>query len=284
MNRAAFAVSALLVTMTAWTQERPVEEVPYIRTPQAVVDRLLDLAQVGADDFIVDLGSGDGRIVLTAAKARGARGFGVEIDPRLVASSNAAARREGVADRAQFFERDLFDTDLSQATVLTLYLLPEVNLALRPRLLAQLAPGSRVVSHDWDMAEWRADEQVVIENLAKPVVPQAQSTLYLWIVPAKVAGVWRVQVKGPDEEEALQIEFAQRFQELSGVVTRTHGSSQLQSANLRGAEIRFAVIDAARRPAAPEQFFGRVYGDAMEGSTSSGRRWRAERVLRGVRK
>jgi hypothetical protein len=253
------------------------EEVPYIRTPQVVVDKMLDLAEVGPDDFLIDLGSGDGRIVITAAQKRGARGFGVELDPSLVDSSNEAARKAGVAERARFFARDLFDTDIREASVLTLYLLPEVNLQLRPRILAQLKPGTRVVSHDWDMGEWRPDAKAVLEGLVKPVMPVGASTVYLWIVPARVAGSWRLQVEGADEQEAMEVEFTQRFQEISGIARRTRGRTLLQSAHLRGPEIRFAVIDETRRPSEPLHFFGRVYGDTMEGTTGSGRRWRAER-------
>ena len=253
------------------------EEVPYVDTPQAVVDKMLDLAEVGVDDFVIDLGSGDGRIVITAARSRGARGFGVDLDPSLVEASNAAARRAGVADRAQFFVRDLFETDIRPASVLTMYLLPNFNLKLRPRLLDQLEPGTRVVSHDWDMGEWRPDAKVVLQGLEKQVMPIKASTVYLWIVPAQVAGTWRLQLDGAGADAALEIEFTQRFQEIAGLVRRARGRSLLQSAHLRGSEIRFAVIDEAQRPSAPLQFFGRVYGDAMEGSTAGGRRWRAER-------
>lgn len=253
------------------------EEVPYIRTPQAVVDKMLDFAEVGPDDFLIDLGSGDGRIVITAARERGARGFGVELDSSLVEASNDAARKAGVAERAQFFARDLFDTDIRAASVLTMYLLSSVNLLLRPRLLAQLRPGTRVVSHDWDMGEWRPDAKAVVEGLSKPVMPINASTVYLWIVPAKVAGSWRLELEGAGAEEAMEIEFAQRFQEISGVVRRAHGRTLLQSAHLRGPEIRFAVIDDSRRPSEPLHFFGRVFGDTMEGTTGAGQRWRAER-------
>jgi len=252
------------------------EEVPYIRTPQAVVDKMLDLAEVGADDFLIDLGSGDGRIVISAAQKRGARGFGVELDASLVEASNAAARKAGVAERARFFARDLFDTDIRAATVLTMYLLPEVNLLLRPRILAQLKPGTRVVSHDWDMGEWQPDAKAVLEGLTKPVMPIQASSVYLWIVPAKVAGKWKVQLEGA-RPESMQIEFTQRFQEISGVARRMRARTLLQSAHLRGAEIRFAVIDETRRPSEPLHFFGRVFGDTMEGTTSSGRRWHAQR-------
>ncbi len=252
------------------------EEVPYIRTPQSVVDKMLDLAGVGADDFLIDLGSGDGRIVITAAAKRGARGFGVEIDPTLVEASNEAARKAGVADRARFFTRDLFETDIREATVLTMYLLPAVNLQLRPRIL-ELRAGTRVVSHDWDMGEWQPDARIVLEGLNKPVMPVQASTAYLWIVPARAAGSWHLQFE--DSREALEIEFAQRFQELSGIAKQSGGGGRtlLQSAHLRGAEIRFAVIDETRRPSLPIQFFGRVFGDTMQGSTGTGRRWRAEK-------
>jgi hypothetical protein len=243
-----------------------------------VVDKMLELAHVGPDDFLIDLGSGDGRIVITAAQRQGARGFGVELDTRLVEASNEAARKAGVAGRAQFFARDLFDTDIREASVLTMYLLPEFNLRLRPRLLAELKPGTRVVSHDWDMGEWRPDSKAVLDGVVKPVMPIRSSTVYLWIVPAKVAGVWKVRLEGA-KPEAMEVEFAQRFQEISGLVRREAGRSLLQSANLRGAEIRFAVIDEARRPSAPLQFFGRVYGDSMDGTTATGRRWRAERKV-----
>jgi SAM-dependent methyltransferase len=272
----AFALFALLASGTR-AQNPLGEEAPYIRTPQVVVDKMLDLAEVGPDDFLIDLGSGDGRIVITAAQMRGARGFGVELDPKLVEASNAAARNAGVAERVRFFARDLFDTDIREATVLTLYLLPEVNLQLRPRILAQLKPGTRVVSHDWDMGEWQPDAKAVLEGLVKPVMPIQASSVYLWIVPARVAGSWRLQLEGAGAEESMEIEFTQRFQEISGVAKRTRGRTLLQSVHLRGAEIRFAVIDEARRPSVPLQFFGRVFGDTMEGSTGAGRRWRAER-------
>ena len=252
------------------------EEVPYIRTPQSVVDKMLDLAGVGPEDFLIDLGSGDGRIVITAVQQRGARGFGVELDPTLVDASNEAARKAGIADRAQFFARDLFETDIREATVLTMYLLPAVNLQLRPRILA-LKPGTRVVSHDWDMGEWQADEKIVLQGLNKPVMPVQASTAYLWIVPARAAGSWDLQLDGAEAKDAMTIEFAQRFQEINGILKRARGRTLLQSAHLRGAEIRFAVIDETRRPSVPLQFFGRIFGDTMEGSTATGRRWSARR-------
>jgi hypothetical protein len=272
----ALAVTSLLAS-AAYAQSAFGDEVPYIRTPQVVVDKMLDLAEVGVDDFLIDLGSGDGRIVITAAKQRGARGFGVDLDTSLVAASNEAAHKAGVADRAQFFVRDLFETDIREASVLTMYLLSSVNLELRPRILAQLKPGSRVVSHDWDMGDWKPDARAVLEGLAKPVMPLRESTVFLWIVPARVAGSWSVRVDDTGVQEAMEIEFTQRFQEISGIARRTRGPTLLQSGHLRGAEIRFSLIDETRRPSEPLHFFGRVYGDTMDGTTGNGRRWRATR-------
>ncbi len=271
------AALALLIALGsgAFAQDASEEEVPYIKSPQVVVDKMLDLAQVRPDDFLIDLGSGDGRIVIAAAKKRGARGFGVELDPNLVEASNAAARKAGVAARAQFFTRDLFETDISHATVLTMYLLPKVNLKLRPRILRQLKPGTRVLSHDWDMGEWQPDDRVVLEGLTKPVMPIQASTIYLWIVPARVGGTWRLQVEGA--EEATELELTQRFQKIAGVARRTRARSLLQDAQLRGAEIRFTVVEETGRPSEPVRFFGRVSGDSMDGTTASGRGWRAQR-------
>lgn len=278
MNRIALRAVAASALFALCALAARADEVPYVKTPQVVVDKMLEMAQVGPDDFLIDLGSGDGRIVITAAQEHGTRGFGVELDTSLVEASNEAARKAGVAERAQFFARDLFETDIREASVLTMYLLPEVNLQLRPRILAELKPGTRVVSHDWDMGEWQPDAKAVLEGLAKPVMPIRESNVYLWIVPAKVAGSWKVKLEGA-KPESMEIEFTQRFQDISGVARRARGRTLLQSAHLRGAEIRFAVIDETRRLSVPLQFFGRVYGDTMEGSDESGRRWSAQRKL-----
>ena len=195
------------------------EEVPYIRTPQSVVDKMLDLAGVGPDDFLIDLGSGDGRIVITAASKRGARGFGVEIDPTLVETSNEAARKAGVADRARFFTRDLFETDIREATVLTMYLLPAVNLQLRPRIL-ELRPGTRVVSHDWDMADWPPDRTLTLDVPEKAIGREKLSRLHLWLVPARLQGLWC----GPGGV-ALQVQ--QRFQAVQATLGDGAGQQSL---------------------------------------------------------
>ncbi len=166
-----------------------VEEVPFITTPDHITVAMLELAGVGPRDHVIDLGSGDGRIVITAARRFGARGVGVEIVPELVARSIANARLAGVSQRAEFRTQDLFDTDLSPATVVTMYLLPEVNLALRPRLLA-LAPGTRIVSHDWDLGDWRPDRTLSVSVPKKTIGFEKLSRLHLWTVPARLDGLW----------------------------------------------------------------------------------------------
>ena len=187
-----------------------VEEVPFITTPDHVTVAMLELAGVGPLDHVIDLGSGDGRIVIAAARRFGAAGLGVEIVPELVARSIANAALAGVAGRASFRRQDLFETDLAPATVVTMYLLPDLNLALRPRLLA-LAPGTRIVSHDWDLGDWRPDRTVTLAVPQKTIGLEKLSRLHLWTVPARVAGLWC----GADGV-ALRVE--QQFQVLAAVL------------------------------------------------------------------
>jgi len=159
-------------------------DVPFVVTPDHVTRAMLDLAAVKPGDFVIDLGSGDGRIVITAARHYGARGLGVEIVPDLVDKSRDHARRAGVADRAEFRVQDLFETDLQPATVVTMYLLPDVNMKLRPRLRA-LRPGTRIVSHDWDLGDWKPDRVVTIDVPDKAYGREKLSRLYLWTLPPR---------------------------------------------------------------------------------------------------
>ncbi|PPE65665.1 SAM-dependent methyltransferase [Caldimonas caldifontis] len=192
------------------------DEVPFITTPDHVTLSMLELAGVGASDHLIDLGSGDGRIVITAAKRFGASGLGVEIVPDLVARSIVTARQAGVEQRTEFRVQDLFTTDLSAATVITMYLLPEVNLALRPRL-QQLAPGTRIVSHDWDLGDWLPDASRTIEVPDKPVGREKLSRLYLWVVPAQVNGVWC----GTGAQQRLQLTVRQQHQRFDASLSRS---------------------------------------------------------------
>ena len=194
----------------AATAAQAQDEVPFITTPDQVTLAMLELAGVGADDHVIDLGSGDGRIVITAARRFGASGLGVEIVPDLVRTSRDNARAARVQDRVEFREQDLFATDLRRATVVTMYLLPEVNLQLRPRLLA-LAPGTRIVSHDWDLGDWAPDRTVRVEVPDKAVGRDKFSRVHLWRVPAQVQGLWCAA--------GASLALTQRFQFFSATLT-----------------------------------------------------------------
>ena len=198
------------------------DEVPFVVTPDNVTTAMLQLARVGPEDYLIDLGSGDGRIVITAARKFGARGLGVELVADLVAKSREAARNAGVAEKAHFREQDLFKTDLSPASVVTMYLLPEVNLQLRPRLL-QLRPGTRIVSHDWDMAEWEPDKTVTVDAPHKSVGLQKSSKLHLWVVPARVNGAWC----GAGKWKGTKLDVQQSFQKFRAQLTDAQGAREI---------------------------------------------------------
>jgi len=203
-------VAAFAAVLLAAPAALALEEVPFITTPDNVTVAMLELAKVGPRDFVIDLGSGDGRIVITAARRFGARGLGFEIVPELVERSRAAAQRAGVADRAHFRELDLFKADLAPASVVTMYLLPDVNLQLRPKLL-RLRPGTRIVSHDWDMGEWAPDRTVTLDVPDKAVGREKLSRVHLWIVPARIEGAWC----GTGKARGTRIDITQSFQKFS---------------------------------------------------------------------
>jgi hypothetical protein len=193
---------------------------PYVPTPQKVVEAMLDLAAVRKNDFVMDLGSGDGRIVLTAATRHRASGMGVDIDQELVDRANAAARRLGVADRVQFLKQDVQVADIRRATVLTLYLLPGMMSTLRPRFLKELRPGTRIVSHDFELGEWKPDRTIEIETPEKyELLGSWTSNVHLWVVPAAVHGGWHGKAPGANGG-SFRLEFNQTYQRLEGKVTR----------------------------------------------------------------
>jgi len=258
------------------------DEVPYVTTPTAVVDAMLSIAGVGDKDYLFDLGSGDGRIVIAAAKQFHARAVGIEYDGTLIAQSRETAAREGVSDRVEFLQQDIFASNFRNATVLTMYLLPEVNLDLRPRILFELRPGTRVVSHDWDMGDWEPDDRRVIPTSEKTVSPLTESRVYLWIVPARVAGYWRGTLVGPDGEEPVVIEFAQRFQKASANVWLRRWTLA-GSARIRGNSVSLRLDRSSWNPgSAPLQFTLRVDEGRIEGEALDGRKrflLRANRVV-----
>ncbi len=274
------AVLACPCAAIAQGQEKDLDT-PYVPTPQAVVDRMLAVAEVSAGDTVIDLGSGDGRIMITAAQRHGARGFGVEIDPRLVQRSNEAARRLGVSDRVKFLRQDLFNTDFHEANVLTLYLLPDVNIALRPKILAELKPGTRVVSHDYDMREWRPDVQETVSAPDKTVGVRKESMVYLWIVPARVEGDWTFELSSGGKTRRTRLVLQQRFQFVSGSVELPgQGDVPFSSGRLRGNEVRL-VLPPGALDRGPVELVGRVSEDSLNGTVRRGERevanWSARR-------
>lgn len=238
---------------------------PYVPSPQSVVADMLRHADVGPEDFVIDLGSGDGRIVLTAAKVFGARGFGVEIKDELVRESNEAAKNEGLADRVRFYKQDLFKTDLSKATVITMYLLPETVNMLKDKFLAELRPGARIVSHDYPLSGWVPEKYVQMDLEDKVEISGVTTTLiYLYVVPAKVAGNWSAQMPPAVSKAPATLQLRQQLTRVSGVARLDGKEVPLQDVKLRGDQLTFKL--AGRRG----EFSGRVSGNSIEGVVQSG--------------
>jgi hypothetical protein len=225
------------------------KDVIWVPTPQSLVERMLQMATTTPNDYVIDLGSGDGRTVITAAKKFGARALGIEYNPDMVELSKRNAQKEGVADKAQFMRADIFQTDFSKATVLTLYLLPSLNLKLRPTIL-DLKPGTRVVSHAFTMDDWAPDQVESSEG----------RTAYMWIVPAKVSGTWRVEVPGG---QTYETSFIQQFQNVGGSAKASNKNVQFSNGKLRGDTITFSISDEAN---VRREFSGRVNGNRIEGT------------------
>ena len=243
-----------------FVKARPQLDAPYVVTDYEVVDAMLAMARVRPNDVVVDLGSGDGRILIAAARSHGARGFGVDIDPIRIRESNANARAAGVAHRVSFRQQDLFRTPLRDADVLTLYLSEEINARLRPRILSEMRPGTRVVSHDFGMGDWAPDQRQQIGT----------ATINMWIVPARVAGTWRLEAGGGGG--TLQLE--QSYQQVEGTMTGAGGeTARIAQGRVAGDVIRFVTHLGGRRRA----FEGRIEGDRIV-STNPRDRWTATRT------
>jgi hypothetical protein len=251
--RAVALVAALTVPFAVSAQKfepqvgQAGKDVIWVPTPDEVVDRMLTMAQVGPNDFHMDLGSGDGKIVIAAAK-RGAKALGIEYNPDMVKVAQDNAQKAGVADKASFRRADIFQTDFSQATVITLYLLPALNMKLRPTILS-MRPGTRVVSHSFTMEDWEADEISTMDG----------RRAYFWVVPANVMGTWALDAGGQKSEVALE----QTFQKINGTVALGAVQGGLREARLRGPQIAFAYVDdkGVRR-----DFTGQVSGRQMQGT------------------
>jgi hypothetical protein len=238
--------------------------IPYVPTPDHVVERMLELAGTGKDDLVLDMGSGDGRIVVMAAKKFGARARGVEIDPKLVKEAEENAAKAGVSERTSFVAQDMFITPIADASVVTLYVLTAVNLELRPRLLAELKPGTRVVSHAFSMGGWLADKQENFRGI----------DLYMWVVPAQVGGQWRMS----DGSRDFTLSIEQQYQEIKGTASFGRNTVPLRQATLNGDQIDFAIDFGFEQPT---WFRGRVSEGVMEprgAAGDMGRNWKGNRV------
>jgi hypothetical protein len=260
-------------------------DVVYVPTPQIVVDEMLKMVKLQASDYVIDLGSGDGRIIITAAKKYGASGFGVDLDTVLLKMARDGAQKEGVAERVQFFEQNLFETDLSKATVITSYLLPEMNERLRPKLLA-LRPGTRVIAHDYDMGEWYPDEQKTLSVPEKTVGEPGKSYIFFYIVPGKIAGQWESLVTVGGRGVIYEFDFDQSFQKVSGEVKIDGKPSRLPIFKLQGDHLAFEVEIPQGAGMSKHSFQGRVNQDMIEGTVSTGngqkpQRWSARLKVRG---
>ena len=264
----------LLATPFAGAQAQFKYDVPYVPTPPVVVEEMLRLAAVRADDFVLDLGSGDGRVVIAAATKLGASGIGVELDADLILESEDNAALAGVGDRVSFRREDLFKFDLARATVITLYLVPTINMKLRPRLLNELKPGTRIVSHDFDFGDWKPDARSTVRK-----------NVFLWIVPAKIGGRWRVDLERTEGIRSYEVELTQNYQEIDGLVRYGGKEVALWNPGLRGDAVRFTVVDDSAGVDTNLYFEGRVDGGRMEGGVLRGvgvgqqqMRWQATRV------
>ncbi len=265
MRRILLAAVLAAAAATAALAQKGAGDVVYVPTPQVVVDTMLRMAEVGPADYLIDLGSGDGRVVVSAA-ARGARALGVDLDRHLLGVAAAAAEREGVAARASFREQNLFETDLAGATVITTYLLPDMNLKLRPKILA-LKPGTRVVAHDYPMGDWLPDERQTLNVPEKKVGLEGVSYVYLWRVPAPVAGRWRTEIPVAGRPTPLEFELEQRFQVVTGQASAIASRpAKLQVPRLRADALAFTVELGPGRPPVRYEFRGRVDGNALTGT------------------
>lgn len=250
------AAALLLIALAAAHAHAQRYDVPYVPTPQVVVDEMLRLARVRPDDFVIDLGCGDGRIPVTAASHFGARALGVDIDPGRIAESRANAKAAGVTDKVEFVNGNLFDQDLSRASVVTMYLLPDINMKLRPKLLESLRPGTRVVSHAFAMGDWKPDRMVTIER-----------SIFFWTVPAQVAGRWKLEADLPGVGmRSYELEVRQKHQSIEPYARSDTRNHAVWEPRLNGAEISFVIVDGELA----HRYEGEVKGKTIEGLVRTG--------------
>src|SRR2546423_1703928 len=265
------AVMLFTATAALAADLQPVKDAgPYVPSPQSVVSDMLRYADVGANDFLIDLGSGDGRIVLTAAKVFGARGFGVEIKEDLVKRANDAAQQEGLADRVKFLKQDLFKTDISHATVVTMYLLPDTVNLLKDKFLTELKPGTRIVSHDYPLTGWIPEKYWQMDLEDKIQISGVTTTLiYLYIVPANVAGRWDARMPPAISKQPATLSLKQQLTRISGSLRLDGRDVALEEPKLRGDKLTFKL------PGRKGEFSGTVKDGAIEGMLDGKTPWSA---------
>ena len=259
-----FLLAALLLSSSAQALDKaPVNAGPYVPSPQSVVSDMLKFANVGPSDFVIDLGSGDGRIVLTAAKVFGARGFGVDINEKLVKEANESAKAQGIADRASFTVQDLFKTDIRKATVLTMYLLPNTVNMLKDKLQSELRPGTRIVSHDYPLSGWLPEDFRQFDLQDKVEISGVTTTLiYLYLVPAHVQGAWSLKLPASMGKNPVRLELTQRITRVSGSARVGGKDVALEEGKLRGERLTFRLALEGKN----YEFTGTVKGSSMDGA------------------
>lgn len=235
---------------------------PYVPTPWPIVDELLKLADIGSNDIVYDLGSGDGRLVITAAKRYGARGVGIEIDPKLVALATTGAQREAVGARVKFVQGDLFESSFKDATVVTLYLLPRFVTRLVPKFREELRPGSRIISHDYPLTPWPPDKTLSFEvDEKEPITGSRRTVLYYYVVPARIAGSWELTLPREWADRPMNVDFIQAVESTSGVARTGSDTLALRDPTVRGERIRFGLLHKGRLLT----FTGSISGKTMTG-------------------
>jgi SAM-dependent methyltransferase len=247
----ALALAASLGAAAAWAQDtEPKLDVIYVPTPQEVVDRMLEMADVKAGDYMIDFGCGDGRMVVTAAK-KGARGYGVDINPVRIKEANENAKKAGVTDKVEFKIANLFEEDLSKADVMAMYLLTDINIRLRPKILSDMKPGTRIVSHAFDMGDWEPDQRDTVSG----------KNVFFWVVPAKVDGKWQIEAG----EKKFTLDVSQKYQKFTGKADVDGKAADVKDGQLKGANINFSVN-------------GQTYNGKVSGGTIEGNGWKARKV------
>ena len=277
-----FLARFLLITaMATFVSPSRASDVPYVQTSMNVVDTMLQLGRVGAGDFLIDLGSGDGRISIRAATRFGTRGLGVDLDDNLVRTARAEAQKQGVQALIAFEARNLFDTDLSRATVVTAYLLHGVNLRLRPQLFEQLRPGTRSGTHDFDFGDWKPDQKMTIDVPDKPY-GSPRSDIMLWVVPANVAGTWQWTQDSPSGPVRYEARVSQRFQAVKLAVSGQGRNVSASEVKLDGSALSFVLGGAE----SPQRFIGEISGNMLRGQIArvgnATVQWQAARVKTGT--